>query len=142
MAEIIRFTSGWPRERPSRNIVRERRKRMSVAEIRSVRRETRYRRGRTRKRNLAVGQADKLLRDFSLALLSSIDVDSKLPRRKAFGVKLRSPRPRPRTLFELLSGTLYARIARDFSATSRFVDTSNSRNFLILSHNVVHAAWW
>jgi len=38
---------------------------------------------RTRKGNLAVGQADKPLRDFSLALLSSIDVDSKLPRRKA-----------------------------------------------------------
>lgn len=36
-----------------------------------------------RKGNLAVGQADKPLRDFSLALLSSIDVDSKLPRRKA-----------------------------------------------------------
>lgn len=38
---------------------------------------------RMRKGNLAVGQADKPLRDFSLALLSSIDVDSKLPRRKA-----------------------------------------------------------
>lgn len=38
---------------------------------------------RMRKGNLAVGQADKPLRDFSLALLPSIDVDSKLPRRKA-----------------------------------------------------------
>jgi len=35
--------------------------------------------------NLAVGQADKPLRDFSLALLSSIDVDSRLRRRKAPG---------------------------------------------------------
>lgn len=39
--------------------------------------------GWMRKRNPAVGQADKLLRNFSLALLSSIDVDSTLPRRKA-----------------------------------------------------------
>lgn len=43
-----------------------------------------------RRGNLAVGQADKPLRDFSLALLSSIDVDSKLWRRKALGGALGS----------------------------------------------------
>lgn len=102
-----------------------------------ARREKRDTGGRTWRGNPAVGQADKPLRDFSLALLSSIDVDSKLRRRKAPGGAsesiplLRSSHPRssflivratretpPRTILRFLRG---------------FADTSDSRTLPISS---------
>lgn len=73
----------------------------------ALRRETKDKTG-DGKGNLAVGQADKPLREFSrslsvsLALLSSIDVDSKLSRRKAFAVFVEKARGK--------EGKSYARV--------------------------------
>lgn len=95
---------------------------------------------RMRKGNLAVGQADKPLRDFSLALLSSIDVDSKLPRRKA---------PLSRAVFgklrPLLALLIVSAISDDAAVSARretpyailrfrrFTDMSDLRILAILS---------
>jgi len=90
MAEIIRFswrgsrnaggkrieaTEDAPIERKGEGVNKgTRANRARIEERNGIRRE------RTRKENPALGEADKPLRDFSLALLSSIDVDSRSPR--------------------------------------------------------------
>lgn len=90
--------------------------------------------GRTWRGNPAVGQADKPLRDFSLALLSSIDVDSKLRRRKAPDGALESipllrpPHPLPpRTSLLIVRATRETPPRAILRFLRGFADTSDSR---------------
>lgn len=108
---------------------------------RAGRRETNGTEERMRKGNLAVGQADKPLRDFSLALLSSIDVDSKLPRRKAPLSRAVFGKPRPLLALLIVSAisddaAVSARRETPYDAIlrfRRFTDMSDLRILAILS---------
>lgn len=82
------------------------------------------RQGRTRKGNPAVGEADKPLRDFSLALLSSIDVDSRSPR----DVKLSADVPKALVAHPLFH-TPFELIA-DFGVRRPFVPRETPRAVL------------